>query len=54
MSEVILPVSWRYRRIGVSVFAHELLWRLRPHSRRCPGTSRDTHATEAALIFGHL
>src|SRR6266700_3371399 len=45
---------WRHSRIDVGVFAHDLMWRLRPHSRRSPGTSRDAHATEAAFIFGHL
>ena len=44
MSDVILPVSWRHSRIDVGVFAHDLMWRLRPHSRRSPGTSRDAHA----------
>ena len=54
MSDVILPVSWRYGRIDVSIFAHDLMWRMRPYSRRSPGTSGDADATEAAFIFGHL
>ena len=54
MSDVILPVSWRYGRIDMSVFAYDLLWRVRPHSRRSPSTPRDADAAEAALIFGHF
>ena len=45
---------WCHSSIDVGVFAHDLMWRLRPHSRRSPGTSRDAHATEAAFIFSHL
>ena len=61
MSEVIFPVSWCYSRIDMGVFAHELMWRLRPHSRRSPSTSGDANTPEAAfiaepslaLVFGH-